>query len=69
MPRGATLLDVLAGADQAIVTTTDWGDFTPELLEQARQWRVETGTLGGVNARSRHFPSRGHTIKWQNTWG
>ena len=31
-----------------VVTTTDWGDFTPELLAQARQWRVEQGTLAKV---------------------
>jgi DNA replication and repair protein RecF len=38
----------LAEVDQALVTTTDWGDFTPELLAQARQWRVAQGTLGAV---------------------
>ena len=43
--RRHTLLAVLAGADQALVTTTDWGDFSPELLGQAQTLRVERGTL------------------------
>ncbi|MCX6028578.1 MAG: DNA replication/repair protein RecF [Chloroflexi bacterium] len=43
--RRHALLDALAGVDQAIVTTTDWGDFSPELLGQARTLRVERGTL------------------------
>ena len=42
-PGGSTLLDALAGVDQALVTTTDWGDFTPELLAQARRWRWSRG--------------------------
>jgi DNA replication and repair protein RecF len=43
--RRHTLLDALAGADQAIVTTTDWGDFSDELLGQAYRLRVERGTI------------------------
>jgi DNA replication and repair protein RecF len=43
--RRHTLLDALAGADQAIVTTTDWGDFSVELLGQANRLTVERGTL------------------------
>jgi hypothetical protein len=35
----------LAGGTQAIVTTTDWNDFSPELLGQARRLRVEGGRL------------------------
>ncbi len=46
--RRHTLLDVLASVDQAIVTTTDWSDFSPELLGQARMLRVERGTLEAV---------------------
>jgi len=46
--RRHTLLDALAEVDQALVTTTDWSDFTPELLAQARQWRVEGGTLNAA---------------------
>ena len=43
--RRQAMLAALAEVDQALVTTTDWSDFTPELLAQARQWRVEAGTL------------------------
>ena len=44
--RRQAMLAALAEVDQALVTTTDWGDFTPELLAHARQWRVMQGTLG-----------------------
>jgi DNA replication and repair protein RecF len=44
-PRRHMLLEVLAGVTQAIVTTTDWSDFSPELLAQARRLRVEGGRL------------------------
>ena len=44
--RRQAMLAALAEVDQALVTTTDWGDFTPELLAHARQWRVAQGTLG-----------------------
>ena len=43
--RRHTLLDALAEVDQALITTTDWSDFTPALLARARRWRVEQGTL------------------------
>jgi len=43
--RRRALLDALAGVDQAIVTTTDWNDFSPELLAQARTLQVEGGTI------------------------
>ena len=43
--RRQAMLAALAAVDQALVTTTDWGDFTPELLAHARQWRVAAGTL------------------------
>jgi len=43
--RRQAMLAALAAVDQALVTTTDWGDFTPELLAHARQWRVTQGTL------------------------
>ena len=46
--RRQAMLAALAEVDQALVTTTDWGDFTPELLSHARQWRVETGTLSAA---------------------
>jgi DNA replication and repair protein RecF len=48
--RRDTLLDALAGVSQAIVTTTDWSDFRPELLGQARCLRVEMGRLLPVGA-------------------
>ena len=44
--RRHTLLDALAGVEQAMVTTTDWGDFGPELLAQANRLTVQRGTLG-----------------------
>lgn len=43
--RRRTLLAALTGVDQAIVTTTDWGDFNAELLAQAHRLRVERGTM------------------------
>lgn len=43
--RRQAMLAALAEVDQALVTTTDWGDFSPELLASARRWRVEQGTL------------------------
>ncbi len=48
--RRRTLLDALAQVDQALVTTTDWDDFTPELLAQARRWQVAQGALERVTA-------------------
>lgn len=47
--RRHTLLDALDQVDQAVVTTTDWADFTPELLAQARRWQVARGTLAQVS--------------------
>ena len=35
----------LEGVDQALVTTTDWGDFSPMLLAHAQRYRVDTGRL------------------------
>ncbi len=46
--RRRTLLDALAQVDQALVTTTDWNDFTPELLARARRWQVAQGALERV---------------------
>jgi DNA replication and repair protein RecF len=43
--RRHALLDALAGVDQALVTTTDWADFSPELLEHSQRYRVEAGRL------------------------
>jgi DNA replication and repair protein RecF len=49
--RRHALLEALAGADQAIVTTTDWGDFSEELLAQANRLTIERGTLAEANGR------------------
>lgn len=43
--RRQAILAALASVEQAIVTTTDWGDFSVELLGQARTLRVEQGNL------------------------
>ena len=45
MTRRHTLLDALSGIEQAIVTTTDWEDFSPTLLAQAHRLTVERGVL------------------------
>jgi DNA replication and repair protein RecF len=43
--RRHALLDALAGVDQALVTTTDWSDFSEELLAQGRRYHVSAGRL------------------------
>ncbi|MGC8780405.1 MAG: DNA replication/repair protein RecF [Anaerolineae bacterium] len=43
--RRRALLDALLAAEQAVVTTTDWADFTADLLAQARCLMVERGAL------------------------
>lgn len=48
--RRHALLEALAGVDQALVTTTDWSDFSTELLSHAHRYRVEGGRLIGVVA-------------------
>jgi DNA replication and repair protein RecF len=48
--RRHALLDALEGVDQALVTTTDWADFSPELLAHAQQYRVEAGRLTAQQA-------------------
>ncbi len=50
--RRQMLLSVLDGVSQAIITTTDWNDFTPEFKAQARllhlsDGRIEEVTSGG----------------------
>ena len=50
--RRHTLLDALAGVAQAIVTTTDWNDFSPELLNEARTLHVAKGVLQPVRLAS-----------------
>ena len=43
--RRATLLRVLEGVPQAIVTTTDWGDFAPDFRSRARTLHVSGGEV------------------------
>ncbi len=43
--RRRTLLEALGGVTQAVATTTDWSDFSDDLLRQARRLRVEAGVL------------------------
>lgn len=43
--RRHALLDVLGEVGQAVITTTDWGDFSPELLAQARRMVVAAGRV------------------------
>ena len=45
--RRHTLLEALGGVTQVIATTTDWNDFSADLLREARALRVEAGVLGG----------------------
>lgn len=43
--RRATLLTVLDDVPQAIVTTTDWDDFTPDFRRRAQRLQVEAGDV------------------------
>lgn len=43
--RRALLLDALTGVQQALVTTTDWDDFTPQFRQQARCLHVTDGSI------------------------
>ena len=43
--RRHAMLDALAGVDQALVTTTDWSDFSEELLAHCRRYHVDAGRL------------------------
>lgn len=43
--RRGTLLEVLAGVEQAVITTTDWEDFSPEFRVQAQCLHVCDGTI------------------------
>ncbi len=44
--RRHALLDALAGVDQALVTTTDWEDFSDALLSHAERYSVAEGRIG-----------------------
>jgi DNA replication and repair protein RecF len=43
--RRADLLKYLSQAEQSLLTATDLQMFTPEFVEEAKVWRVETGTV------------------------
>lgn len=43
--RRSLLLNVLEGVDQAILTTTDWDDFTPEFRRRAQLLTVHAATV------------------------
>lgn len=46
--RRNTLLDALGGVEQAIVTTTDWDDFSPSFRAQAACFHVHQGVVTPV---------------------
>lgn len=50
--RRNTLLGALTGVDQAIVTTTDWEDFTPEFRQQAQLFHVHAGQIEFANGHT-----------------
>ena len=43
--RRSTLLSALDGVRQAILTTTDWGDFTPEFRQRAQLFQVSGASV------------------------
>lgn len=43
--RRSTLLAALDGVEQALLTTTDWEDFTPEFRARAQLLQVDKGTV------------------------
>jgi len=43
--RRSTLLAALAGVQQALITTTDWNDFTPAFRARAQLLQVQGGTV------------------------
>ncbi len=46
--RRSTLLETLDGVAQAVITTTDWEDFTPDFRRQAQCLHVCAGTIGSA---------------------
>jgi DNA replication and repair protein RecF len=46
--RRSMLLAALGQVTQAIITTTDWSDFTPDFLAQAQQLTVRAGQVEGI---------------------
>jgi DNA replication and repair protein RecF len=50
--RRAMLLRTLDGVEQAILTTTDWDDFSPTFLQGARRLQVEAGAISEPSGAS-----------------
>ena len=48
--RRSTLLAALNGVEQAIITTTDWNDFTPEFRTRAQLIQVHAGTVQPISS-------------------
>jgi len=46
--RRRRVLDLVAEVPQAIITTTDWADFTPEFLDRVHRLEVEDGVIREV---------------------
>ncbi len=46
--RRATLLTALADVHQAVITTTDWADFSEDFQSQAQRLHVEGGAVRGL---------------------
>lgn len=47
--RRALLLEALDGVQQALVTTTDWGDFSPQFRSRSRCLQVVEGRIEAVD--------------------
>ncbi|HEY3310616.1 MAG TPA: DNA replication/repair protein RecF [Anaerolineales bacterium] len=46
--RRADLMSALSESEQSILTTTDASAFTPEFLQSSSLWRVQSGTIAGL---------------------
>jgi DNA replication and repair protein RecF len=46
--RRARVMTMVDGVEQAILTTTDWSDYTGEFRARARLWQVSSGRLEPV---------------------
>jgi DNA replication and repair protein RecF len=53
--RRSTLLAALNGVEQAILTTTDWEDFTPAFRQAAQCMYVHAGTVCDANGEESSF--------------
>jgi DNA replication and repair protein RecF len=48
--RRARVMTMVDGVEQAILTTTDWSDYTGEFRARARLWQVSSGRLEPVDS-------------------